>query len=661
MGLVEDVDLAAPADGRIGDALAQLADVVDRVVRRRVHLDHVERARAGDRDARLALARTARSWGRARSSGRPRGSSPSRSSRCRASRRTGRRGAPCPRSTAWRRVRTTGSWPTTSANVRGRCLRYRDRCCRAVAAPLPTPWLSLPTAGGRPRSAARATPRERVASAPDEGRHAADGRRARPRAPAGGAVHRRGRRPAAPDRTASASPTTTRSTRSPGAGSSRAAKPPPTGSRSPPPPTRCVELLGLVLSPLGAHAVRGRHGGARLPRAGGLRLGRSTGSARSGSGAAAGRARRAALPHARARPLLRRARLRGHPLPAARAGRPAGRDPPPAAPARRCSRCSRSPGLLRPEAWVFSGLYWLYLLDWSPRCARVGPGRAADAASRGELDCASRCSRRPRRWCGCSATWLVTGQPAVVADEHPPHRLDARPRHRDRQRPRVHPAADRRDPAPAGARSAPRSAGCCRCCGCAGARSRAPPPACSPCSCSPPSPRSGCRSTPATHSSRRRSCASSAAPACSAGRALSAGDPRRRMVDGGGRSCCVALLAYAPVAVPLGAPRTRQTGAPAAASKTTCWRSWTTARITLRCGPVGVPNHAPDPAARAVPEDQPRERSSAPRRGQIACGVYADPASTEVERDYVLDHRDPHVAGQRPAGLRRVGAPTARG
>ena len=54
VGLVEDVDLAPPADGRVGDALTQLADVLDRVVRGGVHLEHVQRARPGDRHARLA-------------------------------------------------------------------------------------------------------------------------------------------------------------------------------------------------------------------------------------------------------------------------------------------------------------------------------------------------------------------------------------------------------------------------------------------------------------------------------------------------------------------------------------------------------------------------------------------------------------------------------
>ena len=54
VGLVEDVDLVAARNGGIGDALAQIADVVDRVVRGRVHLDHVERGGIGDRYARVA-------------------------------------------------------------------------------------------------------------------------------------------------------------------------------------------------------------------------------------------------------------------------------------------------------------------------------------------------------------------------------------------------------------------------------------------------------------------------------------------------------------------------------------------------------------------------------------------------------------------------------
>ena len=63
VGLVEDVDLPAPGRRRVADPLAQVADVVDRAIRGGVHLDHVERAAGGDRQARLALA--ARAQGRA--------------------------------------------------------------------------------------------------------------------------------------------------------------------------------------------------------------------------------------------------------------------------------------------------------------------------------------------------------------------------------------------------------------------------------------------------------------------------------------------------------------------------------------------------------------------------------------------------------------------
>ena len=93
--LVEDVDAAAAAHRRERDVLAQLADVVDRVVRRGVHLDDVERGAAGG--SRRTPGRRARSRpsARPRRSARRRAASPCSSCRCRASRRTGTRGGPC--------------------------------------------------------------------------------------------------------------------------------------------------------------------------------------------------------------------------------------------------------------------------------------------------------------------------------------------------------------------------------------------------------------------------------------------------------------------------------------------------------------------------------------------------------------------------------------
>ena len=61
--LVEDVDLVAAGDRRVDDALAQVADVVDGVVGGGVHLDDVQRVRRGDRDARVAARRRARTVG----------------------------------------------------------------------------------------------------------------------------------------------------------------------------------------------------------------------------------------------------------------------------------------------------------------------------------------------------------------------------------------------------------------------------------------------------------------------------------------------------------------------------------------------------------------------------------------------------------------------
>jgi hypothetical protein len=67
--------------------------------------------------------------------------------------------------------------------------------------------------------------------------------------------------------------------------------------------------------------------------------------------------------------------------------------------------------------------------------------------------------------------------------------------------------------------------------------------------------------------------------------------------------------------------------------------------INLRCGPVGVPNHAPVPLLSLYLKTSPRNIVS-PEAGHIASGIYVDPADREVEVDYVLDSHDPveHVS-----------------
>jgi hypothetical protein len=62
--------------------------------------------------------------------------------------------------------------------------------------------------------------------------------------------------------------------------------------------------------------------------------------------------------------------------------------------------------------------------------------------------------------------------------------------------------------------------------------------------------------------------------------------------------------------------------------------------VNLACGPVGVPNHAPIPLLALFLKTSPRNVVSL-QVGHIASGVYVDPASRAVESDYVLDPKDP--------------------
>jgi hypothetical protein len=72
--------------------------------------------------------------------------------------------------------------------------------------------------------------------------------------------------------------------------------------------------------------------------------------------------------------------------------------------------------------------------------------------------------------------------------------------------------------------------------------------------------------------------------------------------------------------------------------------------VNLRCGPVGVPNHAPVPLLALYLEASPARIVSA-QSGSIGRGQYLDPASKEVEADYVLDPHDPHEAVDVPPGF----------
>jgi hypothetical protein len=72
--------------------------------------------------------------------------------------------------------------------------------------------------------------------------------------------------------------------------------------------------------------------------------------------------------------------------------------------------------------------------------------------------------------------------------------------------------------------------------------------------------------------------------------------------------------------------------------------------IALKCGPVGVPNHAPIPLLALYLKARPSLIVSAEAH-PIEAGTYVDPASIEVEKDYVLDPRDPHLPVSIPPGF----------
>jgi hypothetical protein len=75
--------------------------------------------------------------------------------------------------------------------------------------------------------------------------------------------------------------------------------------------------------------------------------------------------------------------------------------------------------------------------------------------------------------------------------------------------------------------------------------------------------------------------------------------------------------------------------------------------ITLRCGPIAVPNHAPVPLLALYLKTSPANIVSL-QYGNIASGVYVDPASREVEQDYILDAHDPVKAVGVPTGFTRA-------
>jgi hypothetical protein len=72
--------------------------------------------------------------------------------------------------------------------------------------------------------------------------------------------------------------------------------------------------------------------------------------------------------------------------------------------------------------------------------------------------------------------------------------------------------------------------------------------------------------------------------------------------------------------------------------------------ITTRCEPIGVTNHAPVPLLALWLEAPPSEIANLQTQ-KIAHGTFVDPANAEVQDDYILDRNDPHEPVAVPTGF----------
>ncbi len=130
---------------------------------------------------------------------------------------------------------------------------------------------------------------------------------------------------------------------------------------------------------------------------------------------------------------------------------------------------------------------------------------------------------------------------------------------------------------------------------------------------------------------------------------LAPGDARRRRWMAAGALVLVALLAFAPSQYK-GAHREMNKLARQQSIQDDLLALVDDHAISLRCGPVGVPNHAPVPLLALYLKTSPANVVSG-QSGTVADGIYVDPASMEVERDYVLDPHDPHRPVNVPPGF----------
>jgi hypothetical protein len=131
-------------------------------------------------------------------------------------------------------------------------------------------------------------------------------------------------------------------------------------------------------------------------------------------------------------------------------------------------------------------------------------------------------------------------------------------------------------------------------------------------------------------------------------------DPRRRWWIAAGAFVLVALVAYAPSQYRTAHTQLREL-AHQHSIEGDLLALVDSRAINLRCGPIGVSNHAPVPLLALYLETSPRNIVSL-ESGHIATGVYVDPATKEVEKDYILDNHDPVERVSVPPGFTEAAA-----
>jgi hypothetical protein len=130
---------------------------------------------------------------------------------------------------------------------------------------------------------------------------------------------------------------------------------------------------------------------------------------------------------------------------------------------------------------------------------------------------------------------------------------------------------------------------------------------------------------------------------------LAPDDVRRRWWSAGGAVVLVALVAFTPSQVK-SAHREMSKLSNQQSIQNDLLALVDDGAVNLRCGAVGVPNHAPVPLLALYLHASPTQIVSA-QTGSISSGEYVDPASRFVEDEYVLDPHDPHRPVSVPPGF----------